>query len=83
MPNPIVQFKYCCNEMKEAIEGPLNVVHISELREEKEISSLYMMVETQSGTTLPCFLKFCPECGTEISKHRWTSAPSPKSKDYK
>lgn len=66
----LVQINYCCDLMKEAIHGPLNGVHISENKKEMEISPFYMDVETTEGI-LPCFLKFCPQCGKQLSDHKW------------
>ena len=68
---PSVEIKYCCEYMKSSMEDPgLNAVHISETTMDKEISPFYMDVETNYGT-IPCFLKYCPECGTQLSDHKW------------
>ncbi len=68
MSNITIQF--CCDMMKDALEGPLNSVHISELAQDKEISPFYMNVETTMGVK-PAFLKYCPDCGTRLSDHKW------------
>lgn len=64
----IVKINYCCPHMKDAIESQ-NAVHITERKKEKEIAPFYMDVETDNGL-LPCFLKFCPECGSKLSDHK-------------
>jgi len=56
--------------MKDAVEGILNSVHISEIESDRKISPFYMNVETNEGTK-PCFLKYCPDCGTKLSDHKW------------
>ncbi len=68
MSNFTIQF--CCNIMKDAVEGPMNVVHISELRQDKDIAPFYMDVVTVQGVK-PTFLKYCPDCGTRLSDHKW------------
>jgi len=74
MTQEIVQIKYCCPFMEDAIHGTMNAVHISENKKDKEIAPFYMNVETNEGI-LPAFLKYCPECGTKLSDHRWDQAP--------
>jgi len=64
-----VKIEYCCKDMEDAIHGPLNAVHISENRKDMELSPFYMDVETNEGT-LPCFLKFCPQCGFKLSNYK-------------
>ena len=56
--------------MQDAVEGIMNAVHISENKYDKDIAPFYMDVETNEGV-LPCFLKYCPDCGTKLSDHRW------------
>ena len=65
-----ITVQYCCNIMKDAVEGTMNSVHISELKQDKEIAPFYMDVETNEGVK-PAFLKYCPDCGTKLSDHRW------------
>ena len=66
----IVKIDYCCKYMQDAVEGIMNAVHISELAQDKQLAPFYMDVETNEGT-IPCFLKFCPECGKKLSDHKW------------
>ena len=66
----IVKIDYCCKYMQDAVEGIMNAVHISENKCDKDIAPFYMDVETNEGV-LPCFLKYCPDCGTKLSDHRW------------
>ena len=70
MSQKIVNIKYCCPYLKDAVEGVLNGVHITEIEKEKKFAPFYMNVETNEGI-LPCFLKFCPECGSKLSGHKW------------
>jgi hypothetical protein len=67
----IVNIKYCCEYMKDAIHGTMNCVHISENTKDMELAPFYMNVETNNGI-LPCFLKYCPDCGTQLSEHKWS-----------
>ena len=64
-----VKIQYCCKYLEDAIHGVMNAVHISENRRDMELSPFYMDVETNEGI-LPCFLKFCPQCGTKLSDHK-------------
>lgn len=68
--------------MKDAVEGILNGVHITELEHEKKIAPFYMNVETTEGIII-CFLKYCPECGKKLSDHKWEEDQSPKTKNIK
>ena len=66
----MVEIKYCCDNMKYAIHGLMNAVHISENKKDMDIAPFYMNVETNEGIKV-CFLKFCPECGKQLSEHKW------------
>ena len=65
-----LKVEYCCEYMKDAVHGALNAVHISENENDMKIAPFYMDVETNEGL-LPCFLKYCPDCGTQLSDHKW------------
>ena len=56
--------------MKDAVEKYPQSTHISELEVDKQIAPFYMNVECDDGIK-PCFLKYCPDCGTQLSDHKW------------
>lgn len=73
MSEDIVKIKYCCDYMKDGVEGMLNAIHVSEMQVDKVIAPFYMNVDTNEGT-LPAFLKYCPSCGTKLSEYDWETS---------